>query len=298
MVMKSIKTLFFLSLALMVQTSCSDRNNLSDAYGNFEVDEVIISSEANGRLIYFIAKEGKALEENELVAIVDTTNLSLQRHQLLAQMRAVGSKIENIEAQIKVQEQQKKNLLVDRKRIENLMKDGAATQKQLDDINGAIELVDSQIASIKTQYTSVKTELEVVKTQVAQVEESISKCRISNPLKGIVLEKYAEQNEVTTFGRPLYKIADMNEMILRVYVSGAQLPDIQLGQQVEVLIDKDEKENRTLPGEVFWVSETAEFTPKIIQTKEERVNMVYAVKIRVKNDGSLKIGMPGEANFR
>jgi HlyD family secretion protein len=297
MVMKSIKTLLFLSLALMVQISCTDRNNLSDAYGNFEVDEVIISSEANGRLILFLATEGKALGENELVAIIDTTNLSLQRHQLQAQSRAVASKIENIEAQIKVQEQQKKNLLVDRKRVKNLMKDGAATQKQLDDINGAIELVDSQIASIKTQYTSVKTELEVVKTQVAQVEESVSKCRISNPLKGIVLEKYAEQNEVTTFGRPLYKIADMNEMILRVYVSGAQLPGIQLGQQVEVLIDEDEKENRSLQGEVSWISETAEFTPKIIQTKEERVNMVYAVKIRVKNDGSLKIGMPGEANF-
>ena len=297
MLMKSITTSFFLSLVLMVQISCSNRNNLSDAYGNFEVDEVIISSEANGRLIHFLASEGNSLEKDEIVAVIDTTNLALQRHQLLAQSKAVASKIENIEAQIKVQEQQKKNLLVDRKRIESLMKDGAATQKQLDDINGAIELVESQIASIKTQYTSVKTELEVVRTQVAQVEESISKCRITNPLQGIVLEKYAEQNEVTTFGRPLYKIADMNEMILRVYVSGAQLPGIKLGQQVEVLIDKDEKENRTLQGEVSWISETAEFTPKIIQTKEERVNMVYAVKIRVKNDGSLKIGMPGEANF-
>ena len=127
--------------------------------------------------------------------------------------------------------------------------------------------------------------------------EKVSKCQIYNPQKGIVLEKYAEQNEITSFGRPLYKIADMKEMILRVYITGAQLPNIKLGQDVEVLIDKDKQTNTSISGKVFWISESAEFTPKIIQTKEERVNMVYAVKVRVPNDGSLKIGMPGEVNF-
>ena len=186
---------------------------------------------------------------------------------------------------------------MDKERIEKLLKDGAATKKQLDDINGRIDLVNSQIASIKTQNVSVISELEVVNTQISQVEESINKCNIKNPIEGIVLEKYAEENEITTFGKPLYKIADMHEMILRVYVSGSQLPQIKIGQEVEVLIDKDAKSNTKFSGIISWISESAEFTPKIIQTKEERVNMVYAVKVKVQNDGSLKIGMPGEVNF-
>jgi HlyD family secretion protein len=187
--------------------------------------------------------------------------------------------------------------MTDKNRVEKLLNDGAATPKQLDDINGQIELVNRQIGSTNTQYATVRTELEVYNAQIAQINESIRKCSIYNPLEGIILEKYAEPNEITAFGKPLYKIADMAEMILRVYVSGEQLPKIRLSQEVEVLIDQDKKTNRKLSGIISWVSETAEFTPKIIQTKEERVNMVYAVKVRVKNDGSLKIGMPGEVNF-
>lgn len=296
--MIKFKSLFPILLMIMaLVTSCSTDNGTSDAYGNFEVDDIIISSEANGKITFFNIAEGKKISPDQLVGTIDTTNLVLQRRQLIAQTSAVSSRIENIESQIKVQEQQKKNLLKDKERIENLINDGAATQKQLDDINGAIDLVDSQIASIQTQYTSVKTELEVVNTQIAQVAESILKCQIYNPVEGIVLEKYVEENEVTAFGKPLYKIADMDELILRVYVSGAQLPGIKVGQKVEVLIDQDATTNQSLEGEVSWISESAEFTPKIIQTKEERVNMVYAVKVRVKNDGRLKIGMPGEANF-
>ncbi|MCD4698085.1 MAG: HlyD family efflux transporter periplasmic adaptor subunit, partial [Bacteroidales bacterium] len=176
-------------------------------------------------------------------------------------------------------------------------KDGAATQKQLDDITGAIDLIDSQISSIKTQYSAVLSELEVINTQVEQVEESIRKCHIYNPVEGTVLEKYAEENEITTFGKPLYKLADTREMVLRVYVSGLQLAHLKIGQEVEVLVDDDKKTNRSMTGQISWISESAEFTPKIIQTKEERINMVYAIKVRVKNDGSLKIGMPGEVNF-
>lgn len=286
-----------LLLAGLLFAGCGTNNDLADAYGNFEVDDVIISAEANGRLIQFRVEEGRELQKDQLVAVVDTSTLVLQRSQLKAQLRAIASKIDNIESQIKVQEQQRKNLLVDKDRAENLIKDGAATQKQLDDINGAIDLVNSQIESIKTQYAQVKAELEVVHTQVAQVEESIGKCHVYNPMEGMVLEKYVEENEITAFGKPLYKLADMKAMTLRVYVSGAQLPGIRIGQQVEVLIDKDAKTNQPLPGEVYWISGSAEFTPKIIQTKEERVNMVYAVKVRVMNDGRLKIGMPGEVNF-
>ncbi|MCD4684167.1 MAG: HlyD family efflux transporter periplasmic adaptor subunit [Bacteroidales bacterium] len=277
--------------------SCSGTNDISDAYGNFEVDNIIVSAEANGKLLLLNVEEGKSIKANEVVAVIDTIDYVLKRKQLKAQKRAISSRVENIQSQIEVQEQQKKNLLIDKRRIENLMKDGAATQKQLDDINGKIDLVNSQIESIKTQTVAVVTELEVIGTQISQVEESINKCNIKNPINGIVLEKYAEENEITAFGKPLYKIADMREMILRVYVSGNQLPHIKIGQEVEVLIDEDKQSNKILTGVVSWISESAEFTPKIIQTKEERVNMVYAVKVRVENEGSLKIGMPGEVNF-
>ncbi len=286
----------FLFIALLL-VACSGDNSRSDAYGNFEVEDLMISAESTGKLLYFIAEEGKKMAANELVAVIDTTDLVLNRDQLFAQKKATSTKIENIQSQIDVQKQQFGNLKIDRDRIEKLLKDGAATQKQLDDINGQIELVNKQIGSINTQYAIVQSELEVYNTQIAQVNESIGKCAIYNPSEGIVLEKYTELYEITTFGKPLYKIADMDEMILRVYISGDQLPNIKLSQEVEVLIDQDKKTNRKLTGIVSWVSETAEFTPKIIQTKEERVNMVYAVKIRVKNDGSLKIGMPGEINF-
>jgi HlyD family secretion protein len=286
-----------LVIAVVFLSACSNNNEKSDAYGNFEVDDVIVSAEANGKLIFFNVEEGQSLNEGSLTGVVDTVNFVLQRDQLTAQKKAVASNIAHVKAQIDVLEQQKKNHLRDKKRIENLLRDGAATQKQLDDINGAIDVVNSRIVSTETQYTSVQSEMEVIRTQIAQVEESIRRCRIFNPINGRVLEKFANAGEITAFGKPLYNIADMETLTLRVYVSGAQLPRIKLGQNVEVLVDADAKKNRALNGEVYWVSETAEFTPKIIQTKEERVNMVYAVKVRVKNDGMLKIGMPGEVNF-
>jgi len=293
----NMKTIYLIPVIAIMLASCKGTDDLSDAYGNFEVDDILVSAEANGKLLQLSVEDGKDLKANEIVAVIDTIDFVLMRKQLKAQKVAISSRIENIQSQIEVQEQKKKNLLIDQKRVENLIKDGAATQKQLDDINGAIDLVNSQINSIKTQNSSVMAELEVVNTQISQIQESINKCSIKNPIDGIVLEKYAEENEITAFGKPLYKIADVREMILRVYVSGNQLPHIKIGQEVEVLIDEDENTNKTLSGTVNWISESAEFTPKIIQTKEERVNMVYAVKIKVKNDGSLKIGMPGEVNF-
>jgi HlyD family secretion protein len=286
----------FLFIALLL-SACSGKDDRSDAYGNFEVNDVMVSAESTGKLLLFNVEEGKKMPANELVAVIDTTDLVLKRNQLAAQQKAVSSKIENIRSQIDVQKQQIANLKTDKDRIERLLKDGAATQKQLDDINGQIDLVNRQIGSTNTQYATVQSELEVYTAQIAQVNESIRKCSIYNPSEGIVLEKFAEPFEITSFGKPLYKIANMDEMILRVYISGDQLPNIKLGQEVEVLIDQDKKTKRKMSGIVSWISETAEFTPKIIQTKEERVNMVYAVKVRVKNDGSLKIGMPGEINF-
>ncbi|MEZ5196332.1 MAG: HlyD family efflux transporter periplasmic adaptor subunit [Bacteroidales bacterium] len=292
-----MKINYLIPFIAIILTACSNNENLSDAYGNFEVDDVIVSSEANGKLLFFAVEEGKRIPAGNIVGLVDTTDFILKRKQLIAQKRAVASKIDNIKSQIEVQLQQKKNLLVDKERIEKMLKEGAATKKQLDDINGGIDLVDRQIESIKTQNDAVSTELDVVNTQIAQIEESIEKCKTINPIDGIVLQKFAEAGEVTSFGKPLYKIANMSEMILRVYVSGSQLPHIKIGQEVAVLIDDTEKTNRQLSGKISWISESAEFTPKIIQTKKERVNMVYAIKVKVKNDGSLKIGMPGEVNF-
>jgi HlyD family secretion protein len=187
--------------------------------------------------------------------------------------------------------------MVDKDRTEKLLKDNAAPVKQLDDINGKIKVIDSQIASIKTQNAAVLDELTGMDRQIDQTKDQLNRCKIVNPINGAVLEKYIEPSEITTPGRALYKIADMDQMILRVYVSGAQLPSIKIGQKVKVMIDKNEKENQDLQGIITWVSPQAEFTPKIIQTKEDRVNLVYAVKVTVKNDGRLKIGMPGEVKF-
>ena len=175
-----------------------------------------------------------------------------------------------------------------------MLKDGAATQKQMDDVNSALKVIDAQIAAIRTQAAGVNASASGIGQQIAQLEEAIRNSYIINPIKGTVLTKFAERDEVTGFGKPLYKIADVTTMTLRVYVSGTQLPHIKLGQQVQVRFDKDEKTNSVLNGTVTWISESAEFTPKTIQTKEERVNLVYAVKVKVANDGSLKIGMPGE----
>jgi len=292
-----MKTNYILIILAVVLSACSSNEDRSDAYGNFEVDDVIISAEANGKLMMLNIQEGQRLNNGKLVAAIDTTDLVLKRKQLKAQKTASASKLTNINSQIDVQEQQKANLTVDKNRVEKMLKDGAATQKQLDDINGNLDLIDKQISSIKTQKSAILAELDAIDAQVDQVNASIEKCQIINPITGVVLDKYAEPGEITAFGKPIYKIANTDEMYLRVYVSGAQLPNIKLGQEVQVLIDKDTETDQSLPGQVSWISETAEFTPKIIQTKEERVNLVYAVKIKVSNDGRLKIGMPGEVNF-
>jgi HlyD family secretion protein len=229
-----------------------------------------------------------------VVGFVDTTDLHLKKLQTLGQKDVTASRREDLAAQIAVQEQNRANILIETQRVINMLKDGAATQKMLDDINASLNMVDKQIASIKVQYAGIEEQIGSTEQQVAQIRESIKNACIVNPVKGTVLTKFAENNEVTAFGKPLYRVADLREMDLRVYVSGAQLPHIRLGDTVEVRYDNDEKTNSKTTGAVSWISQTAEFTPKTIQTKEERVNLVYAVKVRVKNDGALKIGMPGE----
>jgi HlyD family secretion protein len=291
--MKNILILIITGLFLI---SCGS-NDKSDAYGNFEAIEVIISSQGNGQIINLTIEEGMKITAGDTIGLIDTIDLSLKREQLLSQEKVVLAKLSNIDSQISVQEQQKKNLQVDKDRVEKMLKDGAATQKQMDDVTGGLDLIEKQIKATGVQKESVRAELETLTAQVRQVEESISKCFIISPLSGTVLVKFAEQGEVTTMGKPVCKAADLDELELKVYISGDQLPYLKLGQNVQVLIDKDKSGLSSLQGTVSWISSKAEFTPKTIQTKKERVNLVYAAKVKVANDGTLKIGMPGEINF-
>jgi HlyD family secretion protein len=294
--MKALSLLSYL-IILLVIVSCSGNNHKSDAYGNFETVDVMVASEMQGRLVTFNIEEGQNVKGGALVGLVDTIQLSLKRGQLEAQRRMSSTKFQNIQSQIQVQEDQKQTLLVEKRRLENLMKDNAAPQKQMDDVNGKINVIESQIASIKTQNSAVINEVEMLDKQIAQINDQISRSKIINPIDGTVLEKYFEPQEIVTPGKTLYKVAEISKMTLRAYISGAQLSQVKTGTNVKVLIDESKDNMRELTGTITWVSPQAEFTPKIIQTKEERVNLVYAIKIEVPNDGSLKIGMPGEVEF-
>jgi len=295
--MKIRKIDLLIMLPLLALISCKSNEKTSDAYGNFEATEITIPAQATGEILKFDLEEGDLLKAGQIIGWIDTTDLSLKKSQMFAQKEAITSKIESLEAQVAVYQQQKTNVLRDKERIEKMFQDGAATQKQVDDIAGQIDVIDKQIKSVKSQENSVYSEAATVQKQIAQVEESIRKSTIINPVEGVVLTKYVDEHEMAALGKSLYKLADLREMKLKVYVSGSQIAQVKIGQEVEVLVDEDSQTNRKMSGIVSWISESAEFTPKIIQTKEERVNMVYAVKVLVKNDGSLKIGMPGEVNF-
>ncbi len=290
--MKKISKIF---TVLLVTTllSCTGNGDKADGYGNFEATETTISAEASGKLLVFNVEEGNVLDKNQMVGVIDTIQLSLKRDQLLASKNTIFSKSRNVLSQREVLKEQLRVAQNDQSRIQNLVEANAATTKQLDDINGQVDILEQQMKSVETQNAPIINEVKVIEVQIKQIEDQIAKSIIQNPAKGTVLVKYAEPREITSFGKPLYKIADLDEMILRVYISENQLANLNVGQEVSVKID-DADGMKSFDGTVSWISASAEFTPKIIQTKEERVNLVYAVKIRVKNDGSLKIGMPAE----
>lgn len=273
--------------------SCNGNGDKADGYGNFEATETTISAEANGKILSFDIEEGKTLKEHVIVGVIDTVQLSLKRDQLLAAKNTIFSKSQNVLSQREVLKEKLNVAQTDQVRVNNLIRENAATQKQLDDINGQIDILKQQIKSVETQNAPIVNEVKSIEIQILQIEDQIKKSIIKNPVKGTVLIKYSEPNEITSFGKPLYKVADLDEMTLRVYISENQLTSVKLGQKVTTKVDSGE-EMKSYEGEISWISHTAEFTPKIIQTKEERVNLVYAVKILVKNDGSLKIGMPAE----
>ncbi|GBF17876.1 putative efflux pump membrane fusion protein [Arenibacter sp. NBRC 103722] len=285
--------LILTSLLMSILGSCTGNGDKADGYGNFEATEITISAEANGKILFLDAEEGNVLAQNKVVGVIDTVQLSLKRDQLLASKNTIFSKSRNVLSQREVLKEQLKVVQNDRARVENLLQAKAATTKQLDDINGQINIIKEQIKSVETQNSPIINEIKSIEIQIRQIEDQINKSVIQNPVKGTVLVKYAEPNEITAFGKPLYKIANLEDMILRVYISENQLSELKIGQEVSVKIDAGE-EMKSYPGVVSWIAESAEFTPKIIQTKEERVNLVYAVKVKVRNDGSLKIGMPAE----
>jgi HlyD family secretion protein len=292
--MKLIMLFFYVGLIL---TACSDSNELSDAFGNFEATEITISAETTGKLISFNIEEGMTIKDGDIAGVVDTTQLYLKKEQLEASKKAISTKFSSVIAQINVLNEQKANAEKDQKRVEAMFNSKAATQKQLDDINGNISVINRQINQIETQNPAIINELKSLDAQIAQIDDMLKKSVIINPVEGTVLNKYAEPYEIAVAGKPIYKIADISTMYLRAYVSGDQLGKIKIGQEVKISIDKNKSELRSFPGTISWISSQSEFTPKIIQTKDERVNMVYAIKVKVKNNGQLKIGMPGEVRF-
>ena len=296
----NIKVAVSMLLSLLL-FSCSNGDGDFDATGTFESEEIIVSSEAIGKLVMFQVDEGMQLKQNQIVGVVDTTQLHLKKKQLLSSITAVLSKQPDINAQLAALQKQIETTEVEKKRIENLVKLDAATTKQLDDVNSQLEVLNKQYTATKSSLTITKQGLQSetlpLIAQIEQIEDQIKKSYINNPIDGTVLTRYAKLGEITSNGKALYKIADLSEMTLRAYVDGDQLGQIKLGQKVKVYVDSGEGEQNEMSGEIYWVSSKAEFTPKTIQTKDERANLVYAIKVKVINDGYLKIGMYGEVKF-
>jgi HlyD family secretion protein len=288
-------------LSSLLVFACSNGNGDFDATGTFESEEIIVSSEAMGKLVMLQVEEGMQLKQNQIVGVVDTTQLHLKKKQLQATIKAVLSKQPDIIAQLAALQKQIETTEIEKKRFENLVSLDAATTKQLDDINSQLEVLNKQYTATKSSLTitkqGIQSETLPLIAQVEQIEDQIKKSIIINPIGGIVLTRYAKQDEITSNGKALYKIANLSEMTLRAYIDGDQLGQVKLGQKVKVYIDKGEGDQKEMSGEIYWVSSKAEFTPKTIQTKDERANLVYAIKVKVINDGYLKIGMYGEVKF-
>ncbi len=285
----------FLSLSLLIASlaSCDANDGRADGYGNFEATEITVSAENTGKLIQFNINEGDIIQKGSFVGYIDTIPLALKREQLLVSKEVISSKSKGVLSEIAVLNAKLKTANINKTRTKNLIKDSAGTQKQLDDITGEIDVIKQQIKSVEIQNAPVVNELKSIDVQLKQIDDQIKKSIIINPINGTVLVKYAEMDEIASFGKPLYKIADLSTMQLRTYISEPQLANIKIGQEVSVKID-DGNAMKSYKGKISWIASEAEFTPKIIQTKEERVALVYSVKINVKNDGSLKIGMPAE----
>ena len=293
----------FLVIIMLVTlfTSCSSKENEFDATGTFEATEVIVSSEVVGRVLSLDIIEGSDVDKNVRIGAIDSVQLYLQKLQLLKNISSVKSNRPSVDTQVAAIREQIVKQNIEKKRVENLLKSGVATQKQLDDINSSIAVLKRQLSaqqsSLTNSVSSLNAQSSAIEIQVAQIEDKLSKCVIQSPISGVILAKYIEVGELAVAGKPLFKVADMKNVYLKSYITSGQLADLKLGQQVKVIATFGGDKNREYNGKITWISDKSEFTPKSIQTKESRENQVYAVKIAVENDGYIKLGMYGEVIF-
>ena len=289
-------------MAVIAFAACSGGSDEHDATGMFEATEVIVSAEQTGKLLYFDVDEGDVLAKGQQVGLVDTVQLQLRAMQLGATKEAYASQRPDIEKQIAAMKQQLAKAELEVERYSTLVRDNAANRKQLDDAESSVRVLrrqlDAQLSQLNNTTGSLNRQMDAAEIQRRQVIDNLEKCRVKSPIGGTVLDKYAEAGEYATPGKPLFKIADVADMKLRAYVDAPQLTSLKVGQLVKVYADFGEDGNREYKGVIEWISDKAEFTPKTIQTRDERANLVYAVKIAVKNtDGLIKIGMYGEVDF-
>lgn len=287
-------------LLLLILAGCS-RSESFDATGTFEATEVTVSAEASGRILAFDVNEGDRIAQGQTVGTIDTVQLYLQKMQLERQIASVRSNRPDISKQVTALREQIAQQEAERTRIKRLLDDGAATTKQLDDIDASLKILNGQLeatlSTLRNNTASIDENSSSIELQIAQVEDRLAKCRIVSPVTGTVLAKYAETGELASTGRPLMKVADLDHIYLRAYFTSEQLAALQLGQEVTVTADFGADEQYEYPGHIIWIASESEFTPKNIQTRNTRANLVYAVKIAVENDGRLKIGLYGEVNL-
>ncbi len=286
-----------LTIIALVTNACNYNHDESDAYGNFSATEILLTSEANGKVLKKNITEGDMVDSGVCAYVIDTVQNHLKKRELSARKKSVLAKKSNVAAQIAVLEIQKQAVKEDLGRIEKMLEDGAASKKQWDDLNNKLQIMEKQIIQVKTNYLSIDAEAKAIDAGIDQVEELIGRAIVRTPLRGTILDTYAEPGETVSLGKPLLKIADLEVMELKAYFSGNQLPLLKIGEKVEVFADDGSGGLHSFEGKISSIASHAEFTPKIIQTREERVNLVYAVKILVKNDGTLKMNMPGEVRL-
>lgn len=283
--------------AVVLAVSCGTEAEF-DAQGTFEATEVVVSSEATGRILNFEVEEGMAVEANQMVGAIDSVQLHLQRKQLVAQQSALLGSRPDVKKQVAALREQIAKQTSELRRVENMLKDGATTKKQKDDIEAQIKILERQLdatlSTLDKNTSTINNNSAALEAQIAALDDRISKCRIISPVGGTVLVKYAEAGELAAVGKPLMKIADLDNIYLRAYFTSDQLAKVNLGDEVKVIADFGGDERYDYTGRVAWISSESEFTPKTIQTKDSRANLVYAVKIAVENDGRLKIGLAGE----
>lgn len=291
-----MKKVLYIAVSLLT-LACSKEAEF-DAQGTFEATEVVVSSEAAGRILNFDIEEGMTIVANQAVGTIDSLQLHLQRKQLIAQQSALLTSRPDVKKQVASLREQIVKQKSELRRVDNMLSDGAATQKQKDDIEAQIKILEGQLeatlSTLDKNTSTINDNSVALEAQIAALDDRISKCSILSPVGGTVLVKYAEAGELASVGKPLMKIADLGNIYLRAYFTSDQLANIKLGDEVKVVADFGGEERYDYTGRVAWISSESEFTPKTIQTKDSRANLVYAVKIAVENDGRLKIGLTGE----